>query len=122
MIEVEFSEHDNFANKFASFSKKYNHAQKGLNDFKKIAQKHFHPINPQQIIGPGKVHLIRQLETYAVWKVEMSVKELRKNQTPRIWFAIKGSQIVFLNIGTHIENYNDQECTDLALSLASDFF
>ena len=122
MSEIDFSEHDNFTKKFAKFSSKYNEAQKGLEDFKKIAKKHFHPINPQQVIGPGKVHVITQFETYTVWKVEMSVKGLRKNQTPRVWFAIHGANFVFLHIGTHIENYDDQQCTSLALTLASDFF
>jgi hypothetical protein len=122
MNEIEFAEHDNFVKVFATFSKKYPSTPKGLDDFKKIANIHFHPTQPQQVIGPGKIHRISQMETCVVWKVEMSVSGLRKNQTPRVWFAIQGVNLVFLHLGTHIENYDDQECSQLALSLASDFF
>jgi hypothetical protein len=122
MTDVEFREHENFSKSFDAFVEKYRDAQKGLEDFKKIANKHFHPVTPQQIIGPGKLHVISRLETCTVWKVEMSVKGLRKNQSPRVWFAIQGGTLVFLCIGTHIDNYDNKRLENLAVSRASDFF
>lgn len=122
MDEIEFHEHPNFSKSFDAFIKKYREGKKGLIDFKKIAKRQFHPTSPQQIIGPGKLHRIHQDDSYVVWKAEVAVKGLRKNQSPRIWFAVRGSFLVFLCIGTHIDNYDDNELTSAALERISDIF
>lgn len=94
----------------------------GFHSFKKICEVHFDPINPKQIIAPGKLHRIKCCDNYNMWKVEMAVKGLKSNQFPRVWFAVRGSVVVFLCLATHIDNYDDNEMNRIADSLVSQFF
>ena len=59
-----------------------------------------------------------------MWKIELVIPKsgLRPNQYPRMWFAVKGFNIVFLCIATHIDNYNDKEMNKIALSRVTDIF
>ena len=94
----------------------------GLEAFKRICEIHFHPIKPEQVISPGKLHRIKALDNYTIWKIELAVIGLRSNQFPRMWFALKGSSLAFLCIGTHIDNYNDAERDRTAELLETDIF
>jgi hypothetical protein len=89
---------------------------------KNVLNFQFNPINPKLIIGPGKIHRVKVRENCEVWKVEMSVKGLRKNQSPRIWLAVAGDTLAFLTIKTHIDNYDDNEVNRFAENLSTDIF
>ena len=58
------------------------------------------------------------------WKVELVVPNsgLRPNQYPRAWFAVKGTNIAFLCISSHIDNYNDAQMDKIALSRVTYLF
>lgn len=94
----------------------------GLHSFKKICEVHFDPINPRQVIAPGKLHRVEYCGSYTIWKIEIVVKNLKPHQFPRVWFAIRGSVVVFLCLATHIDNYNNNEMDRTADYLASQFF
>ena len=94
----------------------------GLHSFKKICEVHFNPVSPRQVIAPGKLHKVKCYGSYIVWKVEIAVKGLKSNQFPRVWFAVRGSVVVFLCLATHIDNYNDNKMDKIADSLVSQFF
>lgn len=94
----------------------------GLKSFKRICEVHFNPTEPRQVIAPGKLHRIKVLDNYTIWKIELAVANLRPNQFPRIWFAIQGSTIVFLCSGAHMDNYNDEERDRVAEQLVTDIF
>lgn len=84
----------------------------------------FNPENPKQVIAPAKLHRITQNDIWTLWKAEVVIPKsgLRPNQWPRMWFVVKGAVIVFLCISLHINNYDEKEMDDLALSRVSDFF
>jgi len=94
----------------------------GLYSFKKICEVHFNPENPRQVIAPGKLHRIKCCGSYTIWKVEMAIKGLQSNQFPRVWFAVRGSVIIFLCLATHIDNYDDNKMEVIANNLISQFF
>jgi hypothetical protein len=122
MEELEFHEHPHFSKSLGVFIKKHKEAVDGFAAFKRLAHRQFNPNSPQAVIGPGKIHRIHQNTTYTVWKVEMSVRGLRKNQSPRVWFAVRGSLLVFLCIGTHVENYDDASLTQQAMDSVTEYF
>lgn len=120
---LEFICHDRFQKEIADLNRRFRaSALDGFESLKKLFEVQFHPTDPRQIIGPGKIHRISQNDIWAMWKVEMIVKGLRPNHFPRVWFAVKGSQVAFLCIVTHIDNYDDNEQDRIALQRVSDVF
>jgi hypothetical protein len=87
-----------------------------------LCEVQFSPITPQQVIAPAKLHRLKQNDLWSLWKIEMVVPGLRPNQFPRVWFAVKGSNIVFLCIVTHIDNYDDNQVTKTATERVTDIF
>ncbi|HLP86334.1 MAG TPA: hypothetical protein VK153_00425 [Candidatus Paceibacterota bacterium] len=118
---LNYIEHSVFEKEFQSFSGKY-HCSKDLEHLKNLFDIHFHPENPRPMIGPGKIHRLKDCCTCVLWKVEMVVSGLRKNQCPRIWFGVQGDTIAFLCMGTHIDNHDDFYLTQVAETLISDIF
>lgn len=98
--------------------------QEGFKRFELLCEKHFNPVSPQQIIGPGKLHRITQNDVWMMWKVELIVPNagLRPNQYPRVWFAVRGEYISFLCIATHVDNYNDSGQDQIAMERVDDIF
>ena len=96
--------------------------EKGLESFELLCEVQFHPISPQRIIGPGKLHYLHAGDGWELWKIELVVKGLRQNQMPRVWFAKKGISFVYLAMGSHGENYIDGERKNCALERVSEFF
>ncbi len=96
----------------------------GFSAFEKLCEFQFNPTKPQQVIAPAKLHRITQNGIWTMWKVELVVPNagLRPNQYPRVWFAVKGSVIVFLCMGTHIDNYDNEKLGSIAMSRVTDFF
>lgn len=121
---IEFLCHDDFLKELKLLERRFPTVGEGLESFKKLSEVEFHPINPEQIINPGKLHRIQQGGLWALWKVELVLPKsgLRPNQWPRMWFAVQGAHIALLCICSHVDNYDDGEVTTLALSRISDIF
>ena len=122
---IEFRRHDGFEKEIAALEKRrFRSLSDSLRKFQKICEVHFHPTNPERLINPGKLHRITQTDSWVLWKTELPLVKsgFRPNQYPRLWFVVKGSVIAFLCIASHIDNYNDEKMSQLALSRLGDFF
>jgi len=120
-----FRLHGDFKKEIVALEKRrLRFVRKSLDGFQELCKFHFHPTAPQPRIAPGKIHRIMQNNAWTMWKTELPILEsgLRPNQYPRVWFAQSGDIIAFLCISSHIDNYNDEEMNQLALSRVSDFF
>lgn len=113
-------QHDSFKKELKQFSKKQAGAESGFKLVKKLLATQFDPINPSQVIAPAKIHRVYQGPTWEVWKVEAVVSGLKPGQWPRIWFVVNGAEITFLTMGSHIQNYDNNEKDRLALDRVSD--
>lgn len=122
---IQFFYHDSIKKEITTLEKRQLRTiRNGLSAFERLCEVQFHSTNPQQIIAPAKLHRIQQNDIWTLWKVELVIPNsgLRPNQWPRMWFAAKGTTIVFLCISSHIDNYKDSDMDRLALSRVSDFF
>ena len=119
---LNFYFHPVFKKETAKLQRRFNHLKDGLKSFERLCEVQFHPINPQQIIAPAKLHRVTSNDMWSMWKVELIVKNLRPNQFPRLWFAVKGANVVFLYICTHIDNYKDNEINRIAIERVSGIF
>jgi len=125
MSDIQFLYHDGIEKEIAALERRqFRTLRDGLHAFELLCLKQFNPTNPQPIISPGKLHRVKQNEVWTLWKIELAVPNsgLRPNQWPRMWFVVKGATIVFLCICSHIDNYDDEEKNQLALSRVTDFF
>lgn len=121
-MALNFHFHDRFLKDAKNLQSKYVYFDSGLESLRLICEDQFHPINPTQRIAPGKLHRVFWCDTYVLWKVELVVKGLKSNQFPRVWFAVRGADLVFLCAATHIDNYSDSELSQQAVNLVMDFF
>src|SRR3989344_306477 len=121
---IEFLYHDGIQKEIAALGRRFRRIRDGFAAFERLCEVQFHPTNPKQVIAPAKLHSITQNDIWTMWKVELVIPDsgLRPNQYPRMWFAVKGAIIAFLCISTHIDNYNDEEMSRLALSRITDLF
>jgi hypothetical protein len=119
---INFSSHISFETEITKLKRQFNKIDEGLESFKKLCGVQFDPISPKQIIAPAKLHRITQNDIWTLWKIELAVKSVRSNQSPRVWFAIKGTTIVFLCAHSHVNNYSDSEINFIATTRATDFF
>lgn len=119
---IDFISGQPFEKESAELQRRFPHFNDGLEAFKRICLVHFHPVKPQQVIAPGKLHRVKDCDSYTIWKIEMAVKNLKSKHFPRIWFAIKGSALVFLCARTHIDNYDNNEIDRIAHSISTSFF
>jgi len=121
---IQFVYHSALEREIPRLAKRIRGLETGFKSFELICQKHFHPVMPQQVIGPGKLHLVTKNDLWVMWKVELVVPKsgLRPNQFPRVWFAVKGSVIAFLCLATHTDNYDDGEMDRMAFSRVEDVF
>lgn len=121
---LEFLNHPEFEKETADISRRFRTFNDGLEVFKRLCEKQFHPVYPQLVISPGKIHHRKKTELFSIWKVELVLPNsgLRPNQFPRVWFAVQGTKIAFLCTGTHIDNYNDNKMDRVAENRATDIF
>jgi hypothetical protein len=119
---IEFIHHPSFQKEAAKLKRRFSFLDKALNSFKMLCDFQFNPLNPQQRIAPAKLHRITQNDLWSIWKIELSVPNVRPNQSPRVWFAVKGSNIAFLCIATHVDNYSDNQMNQEATGRANDIF
>jgi hypothetical protein len=118
----EFFYHEGIVKEIAALKRRFRNMENGLKYFERLCEVQFCPINPQQVVAPAKLHRIVQTDICTIWKVELIVPDsgLRPNQYPRMWFAVKGSTIAFLCIGSHIDNYDDGEMERIAMQRVVD--
>lgn len=121
---IQFIYHDGIEKEIAAIERRFRKLRVGITAFENLCKVQFSPVNPQSIISPGKLHRVTHNDVWTMWKIELAVPNsgLRPNQFPRMWFAVKGSVIVFLCIGTHVDNYDDDEMTRVATSRVTDVF
>lgn len=121
---IKFLYHNNIQKEITSLGRRFRTLRDGLSTFERLCEVQFHPISPQQVITPAKIHRIVQNNLWTLWKTELVIPHsgLRPNQWPRLWFVVKGEIIVFLCISSHVDNYDDEKINNLALSRVSDFF
>jgi len=123
-MAIQFLYHDNIQKEIFKLERKFPAVRQGFSAFERLCEIQFHPTAPRQIITPAKLHRLAQNSIWSLWKAELVIPKsgLRPNQWPRLWFAVKGSIIVFLCIASHTDNYDDEEIKNTALSRTSDFF
>lgn len=119
---IEFIDHPSFKKETAKLTRRFSFLDKALGSFKMLCEFQFHPLNPQQRIAPAKLHRVTQNDLWSIWKVELSVPNVRQNQSPRVWFAVKGSIIAFLCIASHVDNYDDNQMSQKAIERVTDIF
>lgn len=122
---MEFFYHDSVQKEVTTLEKRFRTIRNGLASFERLCETQFHPTNPKQILAPAKLHRVTQFENvWTLWKIELVIPNsgLRPNQWPRLWFAVKGTMIVFLCVSSHVNNYDDEAMNRLALSRVTDFF
>ena len=119
---LNFIAHPSFEKEVAKLKRRFLFLNNCLEAFKMLCEFQFHPLSPQQRIAPAKLHRVTQNDLWSVWKVELSIHNVKSNQSPRVWFAVKGSDIAFLCIGTHIDNYSDNNLTTIAIERVTDIF
>ena len=119
---INFISSPGFEKESAALQRRFSSFEDGLESFKRICLVHFDFVKPQQVIAPGKLHRVKDCDSYTIWKVEMAVKNLKSNHSPRVWFAIKGSTLVFLCARTHIDNYDNNEVDRIAYSISTNYF
>ena len=121
---IQFLYHDGIKNEIVALGRRFRTLQEGLSTFERLCEVQFDPTSPKQVIGPAKLHRVKQNDVWTLWKVELVIPNsgLRPNQWPRMWFVVKGALVAFLCIASHIDNYNDEAMNQLALSRVGDFF
>ena len=119
---IEFIDHPSFTKETAKLTRRFSFLNKALESFKMLCEFQFHPLNPQQRIAPAKLHRVTQNDLWSIWKIELAVPGLRSSQSPRVWFAVKGSTISFLCIASHVDNYNDNKMNQVAVERVTDIF
>ena len=94
IVMLDFIFHPSFEREAAKLKRRFSLDQ-GLQSFQRLCEVQFNPISPQQVIAPAKLHRVTQNDLWSAWKIELVVPGLRPNQFPRVWFAVKGSNIAF---------------------------
>jgi hypothetical protein len=118
---LDFISHPSFEKEAAKLKRRF-YLDKGLQSFQRLCEVQFNPTNPQQVIAPAKLHRVTQNDLWSIWKIELVVPGLRPNQFPRLWFAVKGSNIAFLCIASHVDNYSDNQMNQVAVGRINDIF
>jgi hypothetical protein len=119
---LDFIYHPSFEKESAKLKRRFIYLDEGLRSFQRLCEVQFHPLEPKQIIAPAKLHRVTQNDLWSIWKIELAIKNIKSNQSPRIWFAVKGSNISFLCIATHTDNYSDNQMNRLAAERVTDIF
>ncbi len=121
---VDFIYHPKFGKEIVALGRRFRNIRKGLESFQRLCEVQFHPVNPQRIIAPAKLHRITQNDIWGLWKIELAIPKsgLRPSQFPRMWFCVQGAKISFLCIATHIDNYNDNKMNRVAEERLTDIF
>ena len=79
---IEFLYHDGIKKEIAALERRFRTILYWLTIFERLCEKQFNPENPQQVIGPAKLHRIKQSDLWTIWKIELVLPNsgLRPNQ------------------------------------------
>lgn len=102
-----WQQHESFTKEFKKLARSISTLEEDFESTKRLLGLQFNLENPQCVITPAKLHRLHENDTWALWKLEMVVRNVRPNLAPRVWFVRRNSTIVFLSIATHSQNYND---------------
>lgn len=121
---IDFLYHPKFEKEVVKMKRRFSNVDKGVESFQRLCESQFHPLNPQSVIAPAKLHRVTQNDIWVLWKIELVVPKsnLKQNQFPRAWFCVQGAKIGFLCIASHVDNYDDNEMGKIALGRVSDIF
>ncbi|MBI2630854.1 hypothetical protein HYW73_01380 [Candidatus Nomurabacteria bacterium] len=121
---IEFFYHEGVQKEIAALERRFRTIRDGLASFERLCEVQFNPTKPKQVIAPAKLHRVTQNDIWTLWKTELVIPNsgLRPNQWPRVWFVVNGAMIAFLCISSHVDNYNDEDVSNVAISRVSDFF
>ncbi len=119
---LNFLLHSHFEKETAAMKRRFPAFDEALESFKMLANVQFATENPRQVIAPGKIHRVCVIGICTLWKVELAIKGVKSNQSPRIWFAIQGASLAFLCAKSHIDNYDNNSVDRLAQNLVTDIF
>jgi hypothetical protein len=119
---LNFIYHPAFEKETANLKRRFSFLEKALESFKLLCEIQFNPENPQQRIAPAKLHKVTQNDLWSIWKIELSVPNIRPNQSPRVWFSVKGSNVAFLCMASHVDNYSDNQMNQAAVGRINDIF
>lgn len=121
---IDFIYHPRLEKEIAGLERRFKNVQGALESFKRLCEVQFHPTNPQAVIAPAKLHRVTQNDTWSLWKIELVIpgSGLRPNQFPRMWFAVQGSKMAFLCMGSHVDNYRDRDMDGEATDRLTDIF
>lgn len=106
-----FSSHPAFDKGMTDFLKKHHKDDAWLFKLQNLLTSHFELGTTR--LGTGVLAPVGEFEDYKLYKVYMAIGGISKNDRPRVCFARKDQNIVFLCFGTHIENYDTRELVAL---------
>lgn len=113
-----WQECDGYLKELKKLSKTFPTIYSDIDKIKRLLDAHFFGETTRgSVIAPGKIHRVSQEDDIAqieLWKVEVSVPNLKPNLWPRLWFMIDGNSIIFLAIASHKDNYDNNEMDRLA--------
>jgi hypothetical protein len=117
-----WQQHDGFVKELKKICGKYPQVDDGVAKVKKLLAVQFDPLQPKEVIAPGKIHRVHGNNIWELWKVEVLLPKsgLKPSQWPRMWFCVSGETITLLAIATHIDNYDNNEMDRKAISCLSD--
>lgn len=119
---LSFTRHPKFEKDAERLAGRSSDFESALKNFEKLCQVQFRSQRPQQVISPGKLHRLFDGGVYSIWKIELAVRNLRSNQSPRIWFALRGEDVVYLCGAGHSDNYDDETVTNRAKEYVQEYF
>lgn len=102
-----YSSHSKFDEEMDSFLKKHHQDDGWIFKLQNLLISHFE--KKTTVLGTNVLSPIGEYKEYKLWKVYMAVGGISKKNRPRVCFAKRELEIIFLCFGTHIKNYKTIE-------------
>lgn len=116
---IVWRQHSGFEKELKALRKTTRTIDKDIEKVKKLLVAHFFDEQTKgKVISPGKIHRItveNEVTRRELWKLEVSVPNLRPNLWPRMWFMLDEETITFLAIASHKDNYDNNEKDRISL-------
>ncbi len=114
-----YSSHPKFDKEIGDFLEKHHQDDGWVFKLQNLLISHFEKKTTN--LGINVLAPVGEYKDNKLWKVYMAIGGVRKNQSPRICFAKKDDQIVFLCFGTHIQNYKTNKLVKLGKQRIKEF-
>ena len=102
-----YSGHPKFDKEMDSFLKRHHQDDGWIFKLQNLLTSHFE--KHSVVLGFNVLAPIGEYKDYKLMKVYMAVGGVSKNKRPRVCFAKKEQEIIFLCFGTHTENYTTKD-------------